>query len=405
MFCQNCGTQNADEARFCANCGSPMDEEELNPVGETEVLTPEPVFAPVEEEPMIEEPVEAFPQVEEPVTYEQPAPAPVYQPAPQPVYQHTPRQVYQPQPQPQPVYQQPAYQPYQPQPAYQPQYQPAPPVYSQPQQPAVNSNRVREAICKKLRSPLVLITTILLTLIQIIFVANALDFNAGSLYEILRELGMSSREAWEILSAINNLGTVAALLISLPGMLICLGMWLTYFSGFKKEGKISTAGLTIIYIIELIQFVFICLGLLIVLLAAFAISANAADASYMMGSVGGMASMSVILLLIIGGGIGTLVILYYVKILGALRTAKHTITELEPNADISGYMAVMTIIAGGTVALGGFITTMMGASNGITDLLSGVSMILMAAIVFAWRGTMKELIDEEKKASRNSNYY
>ncbi len=391
MFCQNCGTQNADEARFCANCGSPMDEEETV-VGETEVLTPEPeaaqepAFAPVAEEPVYVAPVI---QEEPKPTYEQPAPA-------APAYQYTPRQVYQPQPQPA----------YQPQPVYQqPAYQPAPASYSQPQQPAVSNNRVREAICKKLRSPLVLVTTILLTLIQIIFVANALDFNAGSLYEILRELGMSSRDAWEILGAINDIGAVAALLVALPGMLVCLGMWLTYFSGYKKEGKLSTAGLTIIYIIELIQFIFICLGMLLVLLMMIGVGSAVSDYDYMMASVGGMASMSMILLLIIGGGIGTLVILYYVKILGALRTAKHTIAELEPNADISGYMAVMTIIAGGTTALVGLITSMSGVGNGITDLLTGVSMILMAAITFAWRGTMKELIDEEKKASCNSNYY
>ena len=84
MFCPNCGTQNADNAAFCAGCGAKLSVEQ-------------PVYEP--QQPAVE------PQ--QPVSEPQ---QPVYQ---QPVYQ-------------QPAYQQPAYQ----QPVYQQPFQQ--PVYQQP---------------------------------------------------------------------------------------------------------------------------------------------------------------------------------------------------------------------------------------------------------------------------------
>lgn len=110
MFCKNCGNEIPEGAKFCVNCGTPVEvPSEPAPEAPSTPVYEEPA-APVIEKPapVAEEPA---PTYEEPTpVYEEPTPVqavpqqPVYQ---QPVYQ-------QPAPQ-QPTYQQPVYQ----QPVYQ----------------------------------------------------------------------------------------------------------------------------------------------------------------------------------------------------------------------------------------------------------------------------------------------
>lgn len=90
MFCSKCGTQVADGAAFCANCGNSLKVEA--PVVETPVVE---VATPV-----VEAPVEvAAPVVEAPVEVATPVAAPTYQ---EPTYQAPTYQA--------PTYQAPAYQ-------------------------------------------------------------------------------------------------------------------------------------------------------------------------------------------------------------------------------------------------------------------------------------------------------
>lgn len=62
MFCEKCGTQNADDARFCENCGNPLSkiEAENAPEAENSVSTVNPVEA--ENAPAVENSVDTTPQ-------------------------------------------------------------------------------------------------------------------------------------------------------------------------------------------------------------------------------------------------------------------------------------------------------------------------------------------------------
>lgn len=77
MFCSKCGTQAADGAAFCANCGNALN---AAPVVEATPVAEPVVEAPVAAEPVVAEPVVAAP-VAEPVVE-----APVAEPV-APVYQ------------------------------------------------------------------------------------------------------------------------------------------------------------------------------------------------------------------------------------------------------------------------------------------------------------------------------
>lgn len=86
MFCSKCGTQVAEGAAFCANCGNSLKAEAPVVVeAPVEVAAPA-VEAPVEvAAPAVEAPVEvAAPAVEAPVEVATPVAAPVYQ---EPTYQ------------------------------------------------------------------------------------------------------------------------------------------------------------------------------------------------------------------------------------------------------------------------------------------------------------------------------
>ena len=140
-FCQNCGAQFSEGAKFCPSCGTPVQAVEAPAPVQQEAVpvmaaapAPEPVQVATPAAVMEKEPVPQQPEPQQPA-YQQPAPQqPVYQqPAPQqPVYQ-------QPAPQ-QPVYQQPAPQ----QPVYQ---QPAP--QQSPYQQTIPGNPLTEEQTKK----------------------------------------------------------------------------------------------------------------------------------------------------------------------------------------------------------------------------------------------------------------
>ena len=140
-FCQNCGAQFSEGAKFCPSCGTPVQAVEAPAPVQQEAVpvmaaapAPEPVQVATPAAVMEKEPVPQQPAPQQPV-YQQPEPQqPVYQqPAPQqPVYQ-------QPVPQ-QPVYQQPAPQ----QPVYQ---QPAP--QQSPYQQTIPGNPLTEEQTKK----------------------------------------------------------------------------------------------------------------------------------------------------------------------------------------------------------------------------------------------------------------
>lgn len=81
MFCPNCGTQNADNAAFCAGCGAKLSVEQ--PVYEPQqpaVEPQQPVSAP--QQPVYQQPVYQQPAYQQPVyqqAYQQPFQQPVYQ--------------------------------------------------------------------------------------------------------------------------------------------------------------------------------------------------------------------------------------------------------------------------------------------------------------------------------------
>ncbi len=435
MFCTLCGAKNNDDSRFCNICGAALETEvteqpQPEPVFEAEpepVVDSEPVFEPdpepIPEQPAVVEPepepvVENTPElitepelepepIAEPIP-EQVPPAqyqplqyqpPQYQPPQQQPPQYQPPQYYPPQNQP-PQYYPPQYQPpqYQP-PQYQPpQYQP--PQYQPPQQtgPVLTSegrDKVRQALRKLLGSPLLLIAAILMTLnLLATLAASFMGSNMSNLYGLLAQFGFSSREIREIMSSMQGatiLGTIVGLI---PGVLICIGLWITYATGKSKRNMtFSTAGMNMILVMQIIAFSFICLGVLI------------ASIALLVGLVATMEPAMLVIMLIFAGLV-TVLIMYYVFLFNTMSRMKNTMRTLVPNGKISVFVAVIAII-GAAVNLLSVAVVAMGAMSGIDvssiivllisalpTLLSAVISILMSICLLTWRSKMRALEQE-----------
>ncbi len=147
------------------------------------------------------------------------------------------------------MYQQPMYQ--------QPNYQ-----YGQ----GADGNTVLEAVKKIASSPIMLVVAITSTIAIVLnlILSMTLPTVYGSFFEsfmdAFSEYGTVPSELEEIFHTIDSLTTlffISAFISSIPMMLTCVGYWIT---NITAKGNFSTAGLTIIKVIETIKLVFAYIG-------------------------------------------------------------------------------------------------------------------------------------------------
>ncbi len=220
-----------------------------------------------------------------------------------------------------------------------PQY--AAPQYAPPQppvKPAVNPNQNRARITARnvATSPLFLIATIAFTISSLIGV-----------YSTFQTFGHGMYYGSDISSVLGLLSSITTLVLSL---LMVLGLWLIFGNACAHpDGRMSTAGLTIIKVAQIIIFVFYC----IILLAAFIglIAGTSFGTSYR-GYHSSTVASAIITAFLLLGAVTALVIIYFCGIFRSLSTAANTIRTDRPSRRVSGFVAVICFIG----ALFGFIS-------------------------------------------------
>lgn len=303
-FCPNCGQQLEDDDVFCPGCGSKFEEPaaETKPVEEAPAVNSDPVVEPA--------PV--------PQSVPEPQPIPQPQPAPQPV----------PQPQPQPFVA--------PQPAPMP---PKKPVFSG------NSglNPAISALKRTATSAPSIIAAVLLTLSTVIgivayFVSSA-QISALAVNLIQRytdnSITFNGNAVW--------LGALSSVFASIPALLIILGLWITVGSAANKNtDRMSTGGLTLIKVIEILQFIGICIcfaALIIVSIIGMVV------ASLNSGATEGAPIILLVLLLFALVAVFVVTIIYYAKIFKTIGAAKSVVATGRPSTNASGFLAVVLILS------------------------------------------------------------
>ncbi len=245
-----------------------------------------------------------------------------------------------------------------------------------------------------LRSPLFL----LIALLNTGFVASSIaaifmrELNYSQIVRLLGDVDLPGQVSGYMNTASSLLGrldsgmTVTNLVLRVPALLFCLGLWLIVLTVRLAKDRMSGVGFLLAKISVVIRMVAACIVMAAVLIVSVAIVVSA----WVSGSQNMIIAAIVILVLTIIAVM--MVIMYYFSYLATLKTCRINSNTGESYGKASAYAAVLQII----VALTAIISLLSGIVNEeITGIVSGVCqmgwMILLSVWIFGYRRKMKNL--------------
>ena len=221
--------------------------------------------------------------------------------------------------------------------------QPAPQTVSQPQQQMLPLDKIPDsprlvALKKLARSPMMLIAALAFTASVVMSIWSSISVS-GFMAEFLEMVMNTAADgANSIPFEMDANGyIISAIMGAIPGILTVIALWVTYFSAYKKKGM-STAGLTIVKVLQIIALVAVSLaaaGVMLVMGLTIAAGASEGASPALTGLI---VTTSVI------GVIFILVITYYARIIGSINAAAEVITNGRTPKRVSVYVAIVLIV-------------------------------------------------------------
>lgn len=211
------------------------------------------------------------------------------------------------------------------------------------------SQQLMQTARKWVKSPLFFLVVLLYTAAVVSSIINVVSGNVVytlNAFQSLIQSALGSSMAISFLNGIIDLaeGLSSSLLIlgggvlSLPGILICLGMWMAFLFTRRDGDEISTAGYTMVKGMVLLEFIGWCLVLTVGLIisVAFVVAAGAASstASIIVG----------IILLIVMIIISSVMVLFYVQFLHALKVIRRNAKDGADLGCIALFVPVMGLL-------------------------------------------------------------
>ncbi len=243
-------------------------------------------------------------------------------------------------------------------------------------------------VVKRLASSQLFLVAVIAYSAQILFaIVNSAGTGAKVeilLYQLLDSLGGNvPYEAYKFVDSLSRIGdipfVIGTFLGLIPSIIICAGLWMTYASAKNRlVDGMSTAGLTMIKVITVIQIIFTCLALagveLILLLAVIGIALT----TYAPGAAIGV----MVMLVLFVTAAYTLQIIYLVKIIKSINAAKKTIITGVPVAKASTFVAIWSFVVA-FCAIFGLVSDFVGSVATITFL------ICFGILVYKYNRSMK----------------
>lgn len=252
-----------------------------------------------------------------------------------------------------------------------------------------------------------LIATICLTLVQVLglFAFTPTDGISNVYQGIIPEFSTHP--------ALDGMSPVMNFINALPGILIVLGLWITFFSCASRKNKANTSGLTMIFVVCLVQMVTTCLTLLTSLIPVAAIYAGEYKLLLDEDFIEAIALTAGIVLLVVF----VFALIYYIKLCATISNIRSTLKTGVPSKKVSRFVAIMCYIGGGFFILGGIFTllsagvmTLDGYYDGavtyslhpviflsaVTSLLTATAQIIFGALIFTYRRKMAALEEEDR---------
>lgn len=293
--------------------------------------------------------------------------------------------------------------------------QAAPPAQTvtPPAEPENIADKVRATTKKIGSSTAFLIAIICLSFVQVLELFALMP--TGGIFEmyngIIPELAIINRNP---LVTLENMSLAADIIGMLPGLLIILGLWITFFSCAGRKPKTNTFGLSLIFVVNLVQMVTTCLILLTSLIPVAAIYAGEYKLLLDEDFIEAIALAVGIVLL----AVFVFALIYYIKICTTISNVRSTLKTGIPNRKASRFVAIMCYISGGICLISGIFwllsagattlesiyanNTLAGALSyvaflsAVTSLLTATAQILFGALIFTYRRKMKALEEEDR---------
>lgn len=273
------------------------------------------------------------------------------------------------------------------------------------------ADKVRATAKKLGSSTAFLVATICLTFVQLLGLFALTP--TGGIFEmyhsIIPESLIINRNP---LASLENLSLAMDIIGMIPGLLIALGLWITFFSCARRKPKVNTSGLTMIFVVNLVQMVVSCLVLLAALIPLAAVYANTDF----------LASEDVIETIVLAVGLVILVafvfvLVYYIKLCTTVSNIRSTLKTGVPNKKVSRFVAILcyissgvlilssifSLLSAGIVALDGYYDESLSYAlpseifcSAVTSLLTATAQIIFGALLFTYRRKMKALEAEER---------
>lgn len=273
-----------------------------------------------------------------------------------------------------------------------------------PAEPATFADKVRATAKKVGSSPAFLAATICFTLTLLL---NLLSLTSASGTFAYGDLFADQ----DLLAYIESLSLITGFINMLPSVLIAIGLLSTYSSCVSRKPKVNTAGLTMIFVVKLVQLVFTCLALLVALIPMIIVydteqwQFNGADAAFEKAFC-----LAIIITLAV---VFAFVLLFYIKLCTTVTNVRSTLQTGVPNKRASRFVGIVCFISGAFLILNGIgelmnagLQTLNGFYGeslsytlflaGISTLLNAATQILFGVLIFSYRSKMKALEEEER---------
>ena len=271
------------------------------------------------------------------------------------------------------------------------------PMNTPKSRPSFNTYEMMETARDAIKSPLFVLVAILNTLYLVSSVAaiflKELNFSVAarllSGVELPTQFVGYMDKLLVLMSKLDTDAVAVNLVMRVPDLLFCLGLWLIFAAALSAKETMSGAGFGCVKVVLVINMIKNC----VVVLAGLVISVALVVAAWVSG-VGGMTVASAVTLVCMIV-IAMMVIMYYFCYMATFKTIHLNAGTGEAYGKVSAYVAVMEIV----LALSAILNLLSGIVNAEISAITGAVgkmgwMVLFAIWLLSYRNSMSEFEEE-----------
>lgn len=196
---------------------------------------------------------------------------------------------------------------------------------------------------------------------------------------------------------INASSIFGAIVGATPAILTAVGMWLHFTASRNRtHGGLSTTGLTMIKVVNIVMFVLVCVAIAFVIFAFIMvfIALGATSSYYSYGYYNLADAMAVIIIIAVAVLVIAvpLIIAYYVCLLKTINRVKTTALTGVPDNRIPGFLVVMSYIAAAGSIISAFSVLFTSVWSALASLVSAATAIITALLLTGYKKQMSMLM-------------